>query len=504
MEAKIKSSYAIAVDKVSVKIDILDAGDYTLEYRISVPKISGATLALLDSIKDALLKDAKIGMEEIFDPLRIKKLMGEFEMKAETLIGQRIPNLPEGVKDFLTGSLVHEMLGLGLLEILIADDHLEEIAINTSKEPVWVYHKEFGWLKTNIFIPTEHQIQNYASIIARRIGRQITILDPLLDAHLISGDRANATLFPVSTKGNTLSIRKFARKPWTMTDFIASQTLNTHVAAFLWLGMQYELNIIIAGGTSAGKTAFLNTLMPFIQPNHRVISIEDTRELQLPDFLHWVPLTTRLPNPEGKGEINMLDLMINSLRMRPDRIVVGEIRRAEQAEVLFEAMHTGHSVYATLHAETAEQVLRRMTNPPISIPNILLEALHMTAVMYRDRRKGIRKIYELAELVPHEKEDHVFIKTNNLFKAKPSGEILPVNQSSRVFESINMHTGMTRKEMTTDLEDKSRILKWMVDNKVNTVNEVGRVVSEYYLSPDFVLKSAEKNKKPADIIRKLL
>lgn len=502
MAEKIIKKYGIKLGKVGIPVNIVDAGRYVREYHISVPKISDATHTLLDSVKDELLKDAKIGVEEIFDQARIKNLITEFENKTRGMIDKRLPKIPESTKNFLTQSLVNEMLGLEILEFLLADDDLEEIVINTSKEPLWVYHKEFGWLKSNVFVSTEQQIHNYASIIARRVGRQITTLAPLLDAHLISGDRVNSTLFPISTKGNTLSIRKFARKPWTITDFLVNKTLNPQIAAFLWLSIQYELNMIVAGGTSAGKTAFLNTLMPFIQSNHRIISIEDTRELQLPDFLHWVPLTTRLPNPEGKGEISMLDLMINSLRMRPDRIVVGEIRRAAQAEVLFEAMHTGHSVYATLHANTSEEALRRMTNPPISIPDVMMEALHLIVVKYRDRRKGIRRIYQVTKLVPRQGEK-VSIKTNLLFRARPDGNIVPQNESVRVFDALNMHTGMTRKEMSRDINEKVKILEWMVKHNVNTVNDVGKVVSEYYSNPEFVLQSVSKNKKPQDIIRKL-
>ncbi|MBI4174843.1 MAG: CpaF family protein [Candidatus Aenigmarchaeota archaeon] len=499
---KIIKKYDIKLNRIHIPVNIVDAGGYIREYHILVPKISDATHTLLDSVKDELLKDAKIGMEEILDQARIKNLITEFENKTSGMIDKRLPKIPENTKNFLTQSLVNEMLGLDILEFLLADDNLEEIVINTSKEPLWVYNKEFGWLKSNVFVSTEQQIHNYASIIARRIGRQITTLYPLLDAHLISGDRVNSTLFPISTKGNTLSIRKFARKPWTITDFLSNNTLNPQIAAFLWMSIQYELNMIIAGGTSAGKTAFLNTLMPFIQSNHRIISIEDTRELQLPDFLHWVPLTTRLPNPEGKGEISMLDLMVNSLRMRPDRIVVGEIRRAAQAEVLFEAMHTGHSVYATLHANTSEEALRRMTNPPISIPDVMMEALHLIVVKYRDRRKGIRRIYQVTELVPQGGEKS-FIKTNLLFKVRPDGKIVPKNESIRVFDALNMHTGITRKEMVHDINEKTRILEWMVRHNVNTVNEVGKVVSEYYSNPEFVLRSVSKNKKPQDIIRKL-
>jgi flagellar protein FlaI len=381
------------------------------------------------------------------------------------------------------------MIGLGPIELLIEDPNLEEIAINTSKEPLWVYHKEFGWLKTNIIVQREDQIQNYASIIGRRVGRQITTLNPLLDAHLITGDRANATLFPVSTKGNTITIRKFARRPWTITDFIENQTLTADIAAFIWLCMQYELNAIVAGGTSSGKTALLNTLMPFIQPNHRIVSIEDTRELQLPDFLHWVPLTTRLANAEGQGSITMLNLMINSLRMRPDRIVVGEIRRSDQAEVLFEAMHTGHSVYATLHAETAEQVIRRMTSPPINIPPSMLEALHLILVQYRDRRRGIRRTYQLAELLPsNERSGESIASANVLYRLKPNNEVIQHNKSIRIFDTIKMHTGMNDRELSADLSEKTKILNWMVKSKINNINDVGKAIAQYYSDKEQILK----------------
>ena len=493
---KVLKTYSVLTGKFRMNISIVDASGYTGEYRISMPKISPATLALLDTIEDDLLKESKIGSEEIFDPVKIKSLIKEFSDLAELMIQKRLPSLKAGAKSFLVAYLVNEMLGLGPIEILIADDDLEEIVINSSKEPIWVYHREFGWLKTNIYVPLEQQIHNYASIIARRVGRQITTLTPLLDAQMITGDRANATLFPISTKGNTLSIRKFARKPWTVTDFIKNGTTTPHLAAFLWMAIQYELNMIIAGGTSSGKTALLNVLMPFIQPNHRIISIEDTRELQLPDFMHWIPLTTRLPNPEGKGGISMLDLMINSLRMRPDRIVVGEIRRGEQAEVLFEAMHTGHSVYATLHADTAEQVLRRMTNPPISIPDVLLETLHMIVVQHRDRRHGIRRIFEVAELV-HKKDK---LTPNILFRSKPTGDIFAVNESQRVFDALSLSTGMSIKEMNHEIREKIRVLNWLLRNNVNMVNDVGKVISEYYASNEIVMKAIDGNKKPDSIL----
>tara|TARA_Y100000031_G_C8209569_1_gene380242 strand:+ start:126 stop:776 length:651 start_codon:yes stop_codon:yes gene_type:complete len=201
------------------------------------------------------------------------------------------------------------------------------------------------------------------------VGREITGLHPIMDAHLLSGDRVASTLFPVSTAGNTITIRRFARNPWTITTLIANNTLSKEMAAFIWLAMHYEMNILVAGGTASGKTSMLSAISGLLPTNQRVISIEDTREITLPEELewNWVPLTTRNPNPEGQGEVTMLDLIVSSLRMRPDRIIAGEVRRKAQAETMFEAMHTGHSVYTTIHADTVEQVKRRKTQIRIQI-----------------------------------------------------------------------------------------------------------------------------------------
>lgn len=495
-------SYSVIADEINADVEIVDGEDFVRLYKISIPYASPATVALLDSVKEDLLKESKIGAEEIFDPAVITKLKVEFSKKAEVIIEKKVPGISTDIKGFLIGYLIHEMLGLGKLEILLSDGSLEEIVVNSAKENVWVYHKKHGWLKTNIKLESEAQVQNYASIVGRRIGRQITTLEPLLDAHLVSGDRANATLFPISTKGNTMTIRKFARKPWTIVDLIASETISAEVSAFIWLCMEYELNMIIAGGTSSGKTSLMNAVMPFIQPNHRIISIEDTRELQLPDFLHWVPLTTRQPNPEGKGEVSMLNLLVNSLRMRPDRIVVGEIRRGDQAEVLFEAMHTGHSVYATLHADTVDQVIRRMTNPPINVPPVMLESLNLVLVQYRDRKKGIRRTYQVAELIPTgESSEKILLKPNVLYRCKPTGAIVAHDECIRIFDILNMHTGMGKKELTKDMACRMEILNWMVNNKVTELNDVGKIIAEYYKDSEKVLESAIGKKNPGTILK---
>ena len=500
-------SYTIVADNVPAKVDIIiKPEEYTPIYEVKFPTIEPATQAVLNSLKERLIEIVKIEISEILDPKAMEEIKQRFLESARSAITQELPMASENEKDILSGTLVHEMLGLGRLEVVLNDDNLEEVVINNSSEPVWVFHKKIGWLKTNVILPSEEQIYNYASLIGRKVGRQITNLNPLMDAHLITGDRVNATLFPVSTKGNTITIRKFRREPWTIIHFIdpSEKTMTKEIAALLWLCMQYELNIIVAGGTASGKTSVLNALMPFMPPNHRILSIEDTRELRLPDFLHWIPLTTREPNPEGKGQVSMLDLLVNSLRMRPDRIVVGEIRRQSEAEVLFEAMHTGHSVYATLHADRAEQVLRRLTNPPINVPESLLESLHLVLVQYRHRRLGIRRTIEVAEFIPGE-SGKFGSRLETLYRWKPLTDTIERARSSiRLINEIRMHTGMTDEQMEFDLQEKETVLQWMLDNKVKTVNTVGKVVAEYYHDKDKVLKIVKSGGKPEEIIGKVL
>jgi flagellar protein FlaI len=500
-------SYVIVADNVPARVDIVKRPEeYTPVYEVKFSTIEPATQAVLESIKERLIEVVKIEISEILDPKVMEDIKNRFLESAKNAISQELPTVPDKEKNILAGTLVHEMLGMGKLEIVLNDDDLEEVVINNSSESVWVFHKKWGWLKTNIIVPTEEQIYNYASLIGRKVGRQITNLNPLMDAHLITGDRVNATLFPISTKGNTITIRKFRREPWTIIHFIdpSQKTMTKEIAALLWLCMQYELNILVAGGTASGKTSVLNALMPFIPPNHRIISIEDTRELRLPDFLHWIPLTTREPNPEGKGEVSMLDLLINSLRMRPDRVVVGEIRRQREAEVLFEAMHTGHSVYATLHADRAEQVIRRLTNPPIDIPESLLESLHLVIVQYRHRRLGIRRTLEVAEFIPGE-SGKFGSRLEILYRWKPTTDTIEKARSSiRLINEIRLHTGMTDDQMEDDLKEKESILQWMLDNNVRTVNTVGKVVAEYYHDKNKILKIVKSKGKPEEIIGRTL
>ncbi|VVB73434.1 Type II/IV secretion system protein [uncultured archaeon] len=491
-EARTKE-YSLIADDIVAKVRIIDNTALLIgSYELTVPGMDPATAAFYDDLKTDLLNKINITPQEHLDIRLAGELKQKFRELSSRMVKERIPHLTDSQVQFISGSLVQEMLGLGNIEFLLCDNDVEEVCINTSLQPVWVYHKEFGWLKSNVTMSNESQIWNYASSIARRVGRQITIQTPLLDAYLSTGDRVNATILPVSSSGNTITVRKFARKPWTITDFIANNTISIEVSAFLWLAMQYEASILMAGGTAAGKTSLLNVLSSFFPSNQRVVSIEQTREVTLPSYLQWIPLVVREPTTEGKGEINMLDLLVNSLRMRPDRIIVGEIRRAEEAQVLFEAIHTGHSVYATLHAETISEALRRLASPPILLPPVMLESLPLMVTMFRDRRSGIRRVFEVGEVIPSA-SDSKPPTIRVLFRWDPATDnMVKVGDSTRIYGMLKTFTSMTDKDIEDTLRERGEILEWLVWNKINSVEDVGKVFAQYSRDPESVLRTVRK------------
>jgi len=491
MRERIIDVYQLNVNDIVIGVTITaKEGEPVPVYSISITNISDVTKIILEKIRDEFVAEETKSLTEEESVYNVQE---HFRNKILKLLVKYFPNADKKTMDMLLNYILQQNIGFGNLDILLKDINLEEIVINNSKEPVWVYHRRHGWLKTNILMPSETKIRHYSTIIGRDIGKEITLLNPLMDAHLKTGDRVNATLSPISSKGNTITIRKFAVKPWTITDLIKERTISYEGAALLWMAVQNELSVIVSGGTASGKTSMLNAIANFFPPNQRIISIEDTRELMLPTILHWVPMETRLPNPEGKGAIEMLDLIVNSLRMRPDRIIVGEIRRRKEAEVLFEAMHTGHSVYGTLHANNARETINRLTNPPIDLPKSILSALSLIVVQNINRRISRRRTLQIAEVLPNG-DARVLMQLNAVKDIMEA-----VNEPLAIIETLNLYTGLSKQEIYADVQSKIAVLKWMLSRNINDVNKIGLIMSKYYGSkqsrPNIPLKGGMKDYK---------
>lgn len=486
-------AYALPMGDVSLPIKIIDCGDYVYHYKLFLPEIDFVTEALLDETKRGLVSEVQIETRNLMDPSRYAELKEKFLERSKEKLRNVLKRSSEEDIEALSRIVVNDMIGLGKLEYLLTDPKVEEIVINSSKDVVWIYHKIYGWLKTNINIASEEMIMNYASRIAREVGREITHLEPLLDAHLTTGDRVNATLFPISTTGNTITIRRFSRTPWTIIHLLSDdfKTISSEAAAFIWLAIEYEMSMLISGGTASGKTSMLNALLPFMPANQRMITIEDTREINLPTYMHWVPLSTRPPTSRGEGEVSMLDLVENALRMRPDRIIVGEVRRRREAEVLFEAMHTGHSVYGTFHALGGDEVIERITSPPMSIPSLVMGSLHLVVTQYMNRRTGQRRTFEISEII---KKGSELPYANVLYRWDArTDQLEKVSPSTRVISEVQLFSGMTKKEIEVDLEGKRKVLEWLVMKDIKEVNDVGKIITQYYIDKETVLELVEQD-----------
>ncbi len=474
-ESTIIETYSLEVNNIVIEVSIVnDETRPVPQYVISISNISETTKLILEKIRQKFI--SKMSLENLEEVQEDKNLdiKERFKDEIKNLVKENFPDIDVKTVDMLTNYLIEENLGLGKIEIMLKDENLEEIVINGHESVVWVYHKKHGWLETNVRIYNESKIRHYATMIGRQVGKEITNLTPLMDAHLLTGDRVNATLNPISSNGNTITIRKFSADPWTITKFIKLEVINFEAAALIWLAIENELSMLIAGGTGSGKTSMLNVISNFFPPNQRIISIEDTRELRLPKSLHWVPMETRLPNPEGKGGVSMLDLVVNSLRMRPDRIIMGEIRRKEEAEVLMEAMHTGHSVYGTIHANNAEETIIRLTNPPIDLPKPMISAISMILVQNRNRRTGTRRTLQIAEVLPDG-------EVNTLMQLDiRKGVMEKIKQSKVLIARLKLYTGLTENLLDEDLKKKIKVLKWLVKNNIENVDDIGTIMSKYY------------------------
>lgn len=458
------------------------AGQSMLQYNIAVPRPAGPEKELINTVKEAATRLITIAPAEIEDPQRRR----DFYFKRIREIIESSPELhvPVSKIDFYAEWVMREMIGYGILDTLLKDDKLEEIMVIGPNRPVFVFHREYEMMTTNIVFGSDADIYGIIDRIAREVGRRVDIQNPLLDARLPDGSRVNATIRPVSLEGSTLTIRKFREEPFTVVDLITKSTVSVELAAYLWMAVDglgaKPANILVSGGTGSGKTTTLNVLASFVPTTERVITIEDTAELKLP-VEHWIRFETRPPSIEGTGEITMDVLVKNSLRMRPDRIIVGEVRHAE-AFTLLTAINTGHDgCMGTVHANSALETLTRLMNPPMSVPAIMIGALDFIVVQQKiyDRRKGtIRRVTEVAE-VEGVIEDKPQIQT--LFEWDAATDSIKyTGVPSRYEQKLMRFTGMSKADIEAELEKRKEYLDGLVKQGTHEIKEVEEALRSYY------------------------
>ena len=483
----ILSQYEVVFEGVGIPIQIFKEKNHFIPtYDVGILELGEYTKSIVVKIKEDLLREGVVDSFSRKEGLSYDEIKQSYISKIKELLNYYLPNLNFDDKSKVLTVILQTSFDLGFVDILISDSQIEEITVNGSENSIMVYHRKFGWLETNLTFEDDTQIRNIATRVAMENKKFFSNLNPLLDAHLLGGHRVNATLSPISTGGSTMTIRRFSDKPWTVCDLIRVKTSTPIGLAIIWLAMENELSLIVVGGTGSGKTSFLNAISTFIPADQRIISVEDTREIRLPTYSHWVPMEARAANQEGKGQVSMIDLIVNSLRMRPDRIIIGEIRRKEEAEVLFEAMRTGHSVYGTFHANTSQEMVLRMSSSPIEIPKISLNALSLIVVQHRDRKSGRRMTLQIAEMTP-EGDARV------IFQYDPKEDDLVMKQSPKyLIQNLEEFYGIDKDEFATEIKHRAWFLNALSELGIDDITQVGKYVNQYQTNKGQLFKKLSK------------
>lgn len=464
--------------------------DVVPQYNVFKQKYSSEEKLLLSELRENLV-DLAISSDESLQ-VNEDKLLNDIKNFLFAKLANNSQNnaISNEYLDNLARKLFQDLVGYGEIDPLIRDDNLEEIMVIGIDKPVFVYHREYGMMKTNILFKDAGEVMNLIDSIARQINRRIDQESPILDGRLPDGSRVNATIPPISADGPSMTIRKFKRDPLTIIDLINSKTISVELAAFFWLcfdGLGVKsANAIISGGTSSGKTTTLNALSSFINPKERIITIEDTLELQIPHE-HVIRMETRPPNVENRGELTMNDLVKNSLRQRPDRIIVGEVRGSE-AITLFTALNTGHSGFGTLHSNDARETITRLTNAPMSVPNIMISAIDFIIMqnrIYRSDGVSFRRISEVAEVSGIEEG---VIQLNKIFEWDPQSDTIKnVGITSKTLTEIANVGGNSLNSLYDEIKNREIVLQHMVDQNIRSIRDVSTVLEMYYLDSQKVL-----------------
>ncbi len=384
--------------------------------------------------------------------------------------------------------LYRDYIGLGKIESLTKDYFIEDIECNGVNTPLYIIHRKYRNIKTNISFKNADKLTNFVEKLAQRCGKYISYANPLLDGSLPDGSRVNATYTQdVTSKGPTFTIRKFTKVPWTPTKLLSLNTLSPEMLAYFWMLIEYKSNILITGGTSSGKTTLLNSLAFFIPPESRIVSIEDTREINLAKE-NWLPSVARTAIGVGKtGEVDLFSLLKNSFRQNPDYVIVGEVR-GKEAFVLFQGMASGHPSISTIHADSVDTVIKRLQTPPIELSPTLVNTLDAVAIMNHAivNKKETRKLNKIVEIVKVN-PDGVAL-TNTPFIWSPQEDKFYFKKDSKVFEKISNRFGIPIEKLLEEFDGRRRFLYALYKNNIFEFERVQKEINQYYKDPDSALK----------------
>ncbi len=464
---------------------VYDNSTHEYTYTVLEPVLSPAELDLFSELKERIFERLDVNSRDIvpeFARNTLKKV-------TDDIIADYGLTLTPVQRAKILYNMEKEFLGQGLIDPIMHDKYIEDISCDGVNSSIFVYHARYESMKSNVIFTNAEDLDSFVTKLAQRAGKYISIAEPMLDATMSDGSRIQMTLGQeVTAHGSTFTIRKFREEPITPTDLIEWHTFSPLSIAFLWLAVETGKSLLLAGGTASGKTTALNAIALFIPPLAKIVTLEDTRELKLP-HPNWIPSITRASfDSEGKGEIDMYELLRAALRQRPEYILVGEVR-GKEAQTLFQAMSTGHVTYSTIHADSVASVVHRIENPPLDVPRNMLSALDLVCVQVQARVGGQRirrnkQIIEILDIDPRTNE----LITNEVFKWRQSTDEITYSGKSFILEEIMEERGWNEERIREELKRRQEVLEWMRIKKIRHFRDVSNILVSYFRDSEAVIQ----------------
>jgi len=453
------------------------------KYVVVEPKLDPYETEVLNELEDAL---RDVLEEKVIEEGKLKEEI--LKENVDLLIRDMKLDLDSKSYYKILYYIVRDFIYYERITPLMLDKMLEDISCNGYNLPIYVFHRNYTNLETNIVFEEPDELDSFVITLAQRSGKHISIAEPIVDATMPDGSRLQMTFGrEVTDNGSTFTIRKFRDQPITPIDLVAWGTFSAEQMAYLWLCIENKKSLIFAGGTASGKTTSMNAISLFIPRNAKIVTIEDTRELMLPHE-NWIPAITREAFHGDKGSIDMYDLLRAALRQRPEYIIVGEVR-GKEALTLFQAMATGHTTYSTLHADSVNGVIHRLENPPINVPRSMLEALDIISIQALTfvGKKKVRRTIEIAEIVgldPYTK----MIRTTTVFQWDGIKDTHAMIGTSKALEEIKKARGWSSSDVQKELERRRQIIEFMIKHNIRDFRSVSNIIHAYQTKPEKVLE----------------
>ena len=455
------------------------------KYQVIEPTLSDNENKLFKTIKTRLVETLDVNLKNINSDNAKEYL----KTRVHSLLKDYRINLSPQNREKILYYIIRDFVGYGEIDVMMRDTLLEDISCDGPKTPIYVYHKKYESIPATVQFHSDEDLDSFVIRTAQVCGRHISISNPLLDATMTDGSRIQLTLGrEVTTRGSTFTIRRFNEKPMTPVDLINVHTFSTAMVAYMWLAVESSKSIVFAGGTASGKTTAMNAISLFIQPEMKIVSIEDTRELNLP-HPNWIPGVTRESFAgESKGSIEMYELLRASLRQRPEYILVGEVRGAE-AYVLFQAMSTGHTTFSTMHADSVQSVVHRLENPPINVPRIMMQALDVVAIQAQVKigDERVRRCKSLTEIVGVDPRTGELL-TNEVFIWNAAKDVFQYSGRSYVVESVMENRGWDEIKVKDELKRRQEVLEWVRIKEIGNYEDISKIIVAYNREPEMLMK----------------